>query len=270
MSIHPAAIVHPDAILGEGVEIGPYAVIEGAAQIGDGCVIQSHAVIGANVVIGRENLIGYGCLIGGDPQDFAFKPEIRSSVHIGDRNRIRDHATIHRGTTEGSTTIVGNDCYLMGGVHLAHNVALGNNVVIANNALLGGYVKVADRAFIGGGAVFHQHARVGRLAMIQGLAGFSKDVPPFTIGAEINTVAGLNVVGLRRAGFSAEIRNEIKAAFRLIYLSGLNVKQALQAASERTWGAEAHSFIEFITAAKQRGICGLLRMSARSAGESGE
>lgn len=257
--IHPTAIIHPDARLAAGVSVGPYAVIEGAAVIGEGCEIQAHAIVGAHVTMGRENVIGYGAVIGGEPQDFAFRPQIRSEVRIGDRNRIREYCTIHRGTAEGSATTVGNDCFLMGGSHLAHNVSLGNKVILANNALLGGHVHVEDGVFIGGGCVFHQHIRVGRLAIAQGASAFSKDIPPFTLAAERNTVAGLNVIGLRRAGLSVEERMEAKEAFKLLYRSGLNIRQALEAASSRKWGNTGKEFFQFVAAAKKRGICGLLR-----------
>lgn len=256
--IHRTAVIHPDAQLGTDVIVGPYAVIEGAAQIGDRCEIQAHAVIGAHVEMGSDNLIGYGAIIGGDPQDFAFRPEIRSLVRIGNGNKIREYATIHRGTHEGTSTIVGDHCFLMAGAHLAHNCVLGNNVIIANNSLLGGHVHVGDRVFVGGGCVFHQFVRVGRLVICQGLSAFSKDIPPFTTAAERNTVAGLNVVGLRRAGFSAEQRVKIKEAFGLLYRKGLNTTQALAAARELTLGAEAREFFEFVAEAKKRGICDLL------------
>ena len=196
--LHPTALIHRDAQLGAGVTVGPYAVIEGAARIGDGCVIQAHAIIGAHVVMGRENLIGYGAIIGGEPQDFAFQPSVKSEVHIGDGNKIREYATIHRGTAEGSATVVGSGCFLMAGAHVAHNCHVGDHVVIANNALLAGHVAVGERAFIGGGCVFHQFVRIGRLAICQGGAAFSKDLPPFTTGTGLNSVAGLNSVGLRR------------------------------------------------------------------------
>ena len=127
---------------------------------------------------------------------------MQSEVRIGDGNRIREYCTIHRGTSHDSATVVGSHCFLMAGAHLAHNVRLGDRVILANNALLGGHVIVEDRVFIGGGCVFHQHIRVGRLAICQGASAFSKDVPPFTIAAERNGVAGLNVVGLRRAGLT--------------------------------------------------------------------
>ncbi len=253
--IHPTAIIHQDASLANDVQVGPYAVIEGAATIGAGCHIQAHAIVGAHVVMGERNVIGHGAIIGGDPQDFAFNPDIRSEVRIGNDNRIREHCTIHRGTTDGSATIVGDHCFLMAGAHLGHNVQLGSHVIIANNSLLGGHVVVEDRVFIGGGCVFHQHMRVGRLAICQGLSGFGKDIPPFTTAARINGIAGLNVIGLRRSGLNADQRAEIKAAFALLYRSGHNVAQALAAARERTWSPEAQGFWDFIAAAKKRGVC---------------
>ncbi|MDR3401360.1 MAG: acyl-ACP--UDP-N-acetylglucosamine O-acyltransferase [Chthoniobacter sp.] len=265
--IHPTAVIHPDAVLGTNVTIGPYAVIEGAAKIGDGCEIQAHAVIGAHVEMGCGNLIGYSAVIGGDPQDFAFKPQVRSTVRIGDGNKIREYCTIHRGTTDHSATSVGHGCFLMAGAHLAHNVSLGDHVIIANNALLGGYVQVAERVFIGGGCVFHQHIRIGRLAICQGGSAFSKDIPPFTTAAERNGIAGLNVVGLRRAGMPAATRAEIKEAFALLYRRGLNTTQALAAAKGKSWGAEAQSFFDFVAAAKKRGVCDFLASRGGGAAE---
>jgi UDP-N-acetylglucosamine acyltransferase len=256
--LHPTAVIHPDAQLGVNVIVGPYAVIEGAARIGDRCEIQAHAVIGAHVEMGSDNVIGYGAILGGDPQDFAFQPKIRSGVQIGNGNKIREYATIHRGTHEGTFTVVGDACFLMAGAHLAHNVVLGSHVIVANNTLLGGHVQVGDRVFIGGGCVFHQFVRVGRLAICQGLSAFSKDIPPFTTAAERNGIAGLNVVGLRRAGFSAEQRAAIKEAFALLYRRRLNTAQALAAVRELALGAEAREFFDFVAAAKKRGICDLI------------
>ena len=252
---HPTAIIHPDAILADDIEIGPCAVIEGAARIGAGCVIHAHAVIGAHVIMGERNEVGHGAIIGGDPQDFAFKKTTQSRVEIGNDNRIREYATIHRGTGEGSATVVGDHCFLMAGAHLGHNVRLGSHVIIANNSLLGGHVVVEDRVFIGGGCVFHQHMRVGRLAICQGASAFGKDIPPFTIAAERNSIAGLNVVGLRRAGFDAAQRAGIKAAFTLLYRSRMNVTQALAAAADREWSPEGRAFWDFVGAAGKRGLC---------------
>lgn len=264
--IHPTAIIAPEARLGDNVTIGAYAVIEGPSEIGAGCTIQAHAILSGRVVLGRENFIGYGAVIGGYPQDLGFKPETKSEVRLGERNRIREHCTIHRGSKDGGATTVGDDCYLMAGSHLGHDVRLGNRVIAANNALLGGHVQVADHVFLGGGSVFHQHIRVGRLVITQGNSGFSKDIPPYTVGAEINIIAGLNVVGMRRAGFSSEQRREVKRAFALLYQTGLNVRQALTAAAEQEWGPEAQAFFEFVSGAGKRGVCALLQ----SGGATGE
>jgi UDP-N-acetylglucosamine acyltransferase len=255
VNIHPTAVIHPRAQLGERVSVGPFAVIEEGAILGDGCVIHAHAVIGGSVAMGKDNTVGHGAILGGDPQDFAFKPDVRSRVSIGDGNRIREYVTVHRGTTEGSETRIGDACFLMVGAHLAHNVRLGDAVVMANNTLLGGYVEVADRVFIGGGCVFHQYIRIGRLAICQGASAFSKDIPPFVIAAGRNGVAGLNVVGLRRAGIDPAGRAEIKRAFDLLYRSGRNAAQARAAAESAEWTATGRDFWDFVAAAKKRGLC---------------
>jgi len=261
--IHPTAIIDSTARLGANVRVGAYALVEAGAEIGDGCEIQAHAVIGGYVRMGRENLIGNGAIIGGDPQDFSFSSSIKSEVRIGDRNKIREYCTIHRGSKDGGVTSVGDECFLMGGVHLAHDVKIGNHVVIANNSLLAGYVQVEDRVFIGGGCVFHQFVRVGRLSICQGISGYGKDLPPYVIGAEINGIAGLNVIGLRRAGFTGDERKEVKDAFSLLFRSGLNVSQALEEAGKRIWGEKTQPFWDFVASAKKRGLCALLRTNTQ-------
>lgn len=267
--IHPTAVIDSDAQLGVNVRVGPYAVIEGAARIEDDCVIQAHAVIGAHVIIGPNNLVGYGAVLGADPQDLNFNPATNSFVRIGAGNKIREYCTIHRGASEGAATMVGDGCFLMAGAHLGHDVQLGDGVILANNVLLGGHVEIGDRVFIGGGTVVHQYTKIGRLAICQGLSGFSKFVPPFVMAAQVNGVAGLNVVGLRRAGFDPRQRAEIKAAFDLLYRRGLNVSQALAAADEQSWGQEASEFWSFVRAAGKKGICDLIstRMGGESEGE---
>ena len=265
--IHPTAVIHPAAQIDPDTEIGAYVCIEGPAIVGPGCVIEAHAVLTGEVQLGSKNRIGHGAVIGGWPQDFSFEPSTVSGVRIGDGNTIREHCTIHRGTTVGSSTVVGDGCYLMAGSHLGHNARLGNHVVLANNVLLAGYVEMGDNVFAGGGSVFHQHMRVGRGAMTQGNSGFGKDLPPFTMAAEVNWVVGINVIGLRRSGITAAERAEIKAAFKLLYVSGLNVTQALAAAAERTWGPCAAEFFEFVAASQKRGICGYKRTQAVGDGE---
>lgn len=267
MKIHPTAVIDPGATLGADVEVGAFSLIGPAAVIGDRCVIQSHVVIEGEVRLGRENKIGHGAIVGGPPQDLGFKAETRSWVEIGDENIIREHCTIHRGTAPESATMIGSGNFLMAGVHVGHNCQIGNGTVIANNCLLAGYVRIGDRAFLGGGSVYHQFTRVGRLTMAQGISGFGKDIPPFLIAEQRNRIAGLNVIGLRRAGFRAEEREEIKRAFKLLYCSGLNTRQAVARAREMTWSGPGREFFDFVAEAGPRGIVPYRRTAAEEAGE---
>jgi UDP-N-acetylglucosamine acyltransferase len=268
MKIHPTAMVDSSATLAEDVEIGPYAVVGGEVTLGAGCVIQAHAVLESKVTMGAGNFIGYGAVIGAPPQDFAHKAEISSEVRIGDNNRIREYVTIHRGTKEGTATTVGSGCFIMVGSHLGHNVSISDNVIITNNCLLAGYVDVGESAVLGGGSVFHQFMRIGRRAMIAGSSSFNKDVPPFVTANFRNLLVGVNVVGLRRGGFGPETRMEIKRAFKLIYRSGLRVREALAEADRTSWGTEAREFFDFIRNSK-RGTCTSNRL-AEADGTGGE
>ena len=263
--IHPTAIVDPKAKVGEGAEIGPFSILGPKVTVGNDTIIQSHVVLEGEVAIGRGNFVGHGAVIGAPPQDVSFSPERKTKVEIGDNNIIREYCTIHRGTADGSATIVGNKNFLMAGAHIGHNCVIGNNVVIANNCLLAGYVRVDDGAFLGGGSTFHQFMHIGRLVMVQGSSAFGKDLPPFVIAAERNFVFGLNIVGMRRAGLSARDRKEIKEAFTLIYLSGLNTSQALDKAKTMAFGAPAREFLDFIATSKKRGICPLKRGASDAA-----
>src|SRR5947199_7067287 len=225
--------------------------------IGDKTIVQSHVVIEGDVTMGTDNFIGHGAIIGAPPQDLSFSPERKTKVEIGNDNIIREYCTIHRGSSEGSATKIGDKNFLMTGAHVGHNCEIGSGVIIANNCLLAGHVRVDDGAFLGGGSTFHQHMHVGRLVMVQGSSAFGKDLPPFVIAAERNSVFGINVIGLRRAGFSAQDRDEIKVAFKLLYLSGLNISQALEKAATTKFGAPAREFLDFVANAKKRGICPL-------------
>lgn len=261
MKIHPTAIVSPSAVLGDDVEIGPHAIIGDDVTIGSGCVVQAHAFIEKNVTMGEGNFIGYGCVIGAAPQDFAYTPGIHSEVRIGDRNRFREYVTVHRGTKEGTATTVGSDCFLMVGTHLGHNVSLANHVIITNNCLLAGYVDVGEGAVLGGGSVFHQFMRIGRRAMIAGSSSFNKDIPPFVTANFRNLLVGINAIGLRRSGFPSEVRMEIKRAFKLVYRSGLSVRDGLAEAKKSEWGAEVQEFFAFIASSK-RGTCTANRLAS--------
>ena len=255
MSIHPTAIVDAGAELGVGVEIGPYAVIGDRTHLGDGCRIGPHAVILPYTRLGARCRVHAHAVLGDLPQDLSFQ-DAETFVEIGPECDIREGVTIHRGTKPGSSTTVGRGCLLMVNSHLGHNVHLGEQVILANGVLLAGHVHVGDRAFLSGNVVVHQFTRIGRLALLSGGSGIGKDVPPFCITAGIarNRIAGLNVIGLRRAGFTVEQRRQVKRAFDLVYRSGLNVKQALEALRAEFAEGPATEWTAFIEGSR-RGLC---------------
>lgn len=261
--IHPTAVVAEDAQLGAAVKVGPYAVIESGAVLGDGCIVEAHAFIGRYVRMGADNTVGVGAVLGGNPQDLRFNPATESYVRIGNGNQFREHCTLHRGSQPGGETIVGDGNFLMVGVHLGHDVRLGNKTVLANGVMLGGHVVVDDGVFFGGGTAVHQFVRIGKLAITQGHSSLSKDLPPFLMASELNSVVGLNVVGLKRAGFSPDQRSEVKEAFSWVYRRGYNLAQALELARSRHWGVEADCFWSFVQKTGKRGICGWRGRRAR-------
>jgi UDP-N-acetylglucosamine acyltransferase len=251
--IHPMAVVDPAVDLGAEVQVGPYAIIEAGCVIGDYCEVRAHAMLCKGTLIGPRNQIGYGAVIGAEPQDFGYKGA-RTWVEIGSGNKIREYVTIHRATVEGTATSIGNDNFLMGGVHVGHDVEIGDRTIMANNVLLAGHVQVEDGAFLGGATIVHQNTRIGRLAITRGGTRLGKDVPPYFMATDTNEVSGINRIGLRRAGFSHETRRSIQAAFELLYRSNLNTTQALEELSNKFRTPEIAHLVEFIRASK-RGIC---------------
>ena len=253
--IHPTAIIHPDAQIAGDVDIGPFVVIEGAARIASGCRVDAHAQLVGEVQMGEGTSIGRAAIIGEAPQDLSFKRGTRSGVEIGKNCIIREHVTIHRSSTEGGMTRIGDGNYLMVGVHLGHDVALGEGNILANAALLAGHVTVGNQTFIGGGAVFHQFLRIGDSCVIQGNGSFSQDIPHYCRAQRMNRLVGLNVVGLRRQGFSAEGRSELKRLFALLFASDFNMNQAVAEARKTQWTPEAARLLEFVEAPSKKGIC---------------
>jgi UDP-N-acetylglucosamine acyltransferase len=228
VSIHPLAVVNPEARLGVGVTVGPFATIEADVELGDFCTVASGAVIKAGVSAGCHNEFGEHVVIGGGPQHVARPAEI-GRVVIGDHNVFREHATIHRAMKPAAVTSVGNHNYVMAGAHFGHDAVVGNNCIFANAALLGGHVTVEDRAFISGAVAVHQFCRVGRLAMVGGHARVVQDVPPYMLlDGQTSCVVGLNIVGLRRSGHTAEDITELKAAYRAVYRRGLPWREVLE------------------------------------------
>jgi len=253
--IHPTALIHPSAILDPSVEVGPYVIIDGPAQIAADCRIEAHAQIVGRVIIGEQSVIGRASVIGGEPQDLGFKPDTDSGVIMGPRNVIREHVTIHRSSKPGGATRLGEGNFLMVGAHLAHDVVLGDKNILANACLLAGHIQVGNNTFIGGGAVFHQFIRIGDSCVIQGNGGFGRDIPHFCAAQRINRITGLNIIGLRRQGYTAEQRSTIKELFHLLFCSGKNLSQAVAAALDRQWPQPAARLLEFVTAPSKRGIC---------------
>lgn len=251
-SIHPTALVSPEAHIAEGVRIGPFAVIEGPVSIAENCEIAGHALIQGRVTIASGTRIGWGSVIGADPQDLHFDPQTESGVEIGENNTLREYVTIHRGSQAGGMTRIGANNFLMTGVHLAHDVQMGDHNVLANNVLLAGHICVGDRCFLGGGSVFHQFIHIGDFAIAQGNAAISQDIPPYCMAHGNNLLAALNVIGLKRAGFSPEQRAEIKRAFRLL-LEG-NRQVALQQAELIAWSDSAKVLVNAVKHPSRKGI----------------
>lgn len=262
MTIHPTAVVNPGAEISDDVEIGPYAVIEDNVKIGPRVKIWASAYICRFTEIGEDSEIHMGAVIGHLPQDIAFRKK-KTRLIVGKRNIIREYVTIHRGTHEGSETVIGDDNLFMGFVHIGHNCRLGNNIVIANGSMLGGYAEVQDRAFISVSALVHQFVRIGAIAMLAAQMRAIKDVPPYMLAKGEATVYGLNVTGLRRAGFSQETRIKIKRAHDILYKSGYRLSQAIEELEKTNPGEEVQRFIDFLKGKSKRGICSHITRKGR-------
>ncbi len=227
MSIHPLAVVSPHAELGNNVRIGPFCVVEAGVVLGDNCNLLGRVTIKSGTVLGKDNVVMEGAVLGGMPQHIHM-PEHPGTTEIGDGNVFRENVTVHRALAAGHVTRIGNCCLFMVNTHTAHDCIVHDNVVLTNNTMLGGHVEVGQRAYLGGGAAVHQFCRIGRLAMIGGMARVTQDVPPFVmLDGDTAMVVGLNRVGLRRAGFTTTEMLDIKSAYRVIYRSGLMWQELL-------------------------------------------
>ena len=248
------ARVHPDAVVGQGVAIGEYAIVEEDVVIGAGCRLEPYVYVKRWTTIGERNEISSGTVLGTDPLDKNFRGE-RSYLRVGDGNIIREHYTVSRGTQPESVTEIGDSNYIMTSGHIAHNCKIGNNCVIASCALVAGHVQVEDQAFISGGVVIHQYSKIGRLAMIGGNSRVNSDVPPYFLYSDFNVSAkGLNLIGLRRAGFSKEEIGALKSAYRILYRSGLKLEEALGRIGAELDTEHTRHLVRFIRSSK-RGIC---------------
>ena len=268
IQIHPTAIVSPHAELADGVVIGPFSIVDENVTVGRNTVLRPFVHLCPYTRIGEDAVIFEDAVIGPEPQDHAFKGET-SWVFVGNRSVIRENVTIHRASGEGNVTSVGDDCLIMEGVHLGHNVQISDSVTISSKSGLAGYVKIGRGTVIGGMSGFHQFVRVGSFCMIGGASRVAQDVAPFLLvnGAEACRVYSLNVIGLRRNKFSSERRLEIKRAYRKIYHSGLPMREALaELEKQDAKSADIEEIIRFFKEGdKKRGFC---PWPASSAGKS--
>jgi UDP-N-acetylglucosamine acyltransferase len=255
-TIAPTAVIAKTAKIGRNVRIGHYAIVEDHAEIGDGCVLSPHAIVKRFAILKENVFVDSFAVVGGDNQDRKFDPSVTSGVIIGANTQIREGVTIHRASHEGEYTKVGANCLLMGNSHIAHDCILGDNVIVANGALLAGHIIAKSNCILSGGAAFHQFIRIGEYCMVSGNAAIAHDVPPFIMALERNIVKGLNVIGIRRAGFTNEDLQDLKNLYRLILATRGNVNELAEQVKKA--GEYGHSragqiFLKFFEEKSLRG-----------------
>lgn len=255
--IHPTAIIAPGAEFGTGVSIGPYCVIGAGVCLSNNVRLHSHVVIDGNTALGDGCEVFSFATLGLPPQDLKFKGE-PSRVEIGAGTVFREHATVHGGTAGGGLlTVVGSNCLVMVGAHIAHDCHVGNNVVMANNATLGGHVHVGDFAVLGGLAGVHQYVRIGHHAMVGGLSGVENDVIPYgSVMGNRAYLSGLNIIGLKRRGFSRDDIHALRAAYRLMFAEEGTMSERIQDVAEMfKQNAPVMEIVHFIRADSSRAVC---------------
>jgi UDP-N-acetylglucosamine acyltransferase len=263
--IDPTAIVHPTCELDEGVRVGPYSVLGEGVRMGKGTVIGPHVVIGEWTTIGENSRVFQFASVGAPPQDLGYKGE-KTEVVIGNNNTIREFVTIHRGTVKDKRkTVCGNNNLFMNYVHIAHDCIIGDNVIVANAATLAGHVTIEDHAIVGGLVPVHQYVRIGSYCIIGGASAVSKDVPPYVMAVGNRAhLYGLNMVGLKRKGFSREAIEEIKKSYNVLFRSHLGLSGAVERLKKELPGSvHAGKFIKFIENSKR----GLMRERVKKRGE---
>lgn len=255
--IHPTAAVAPSAVIGEGCRIGPACVVGPHVVLDPGVELISHVVVDGHTRLGTGVTVYPFATIGMAPQDLKYKGE-PTRCEIGARTLVREHATIHRGSVGGAgVTRVGADCMIMAVAHVAHDCTLNDRVIIANNVMLGGHVEIGDTVFVGGGTAIHQFVRIGRQAVIGGMSGVEADVIPYgsAMGNRARMV-GLNLIGLKRRGFSRAQIHALRGAFRLLFKEpGVFSDRLEQVAARWPEDAQVAEILAFIKAPSRRGLC---------------
>jgi UDP-N-acetylglucosamine acyltransferase len=255
--VHPTAVVDANVEFGADIEIGPGCVIGPAVKLGDRTKLIAHVYVESHTELGKDNTVYPFVGLGGAPQDLSYQGEPTKLV-IGDNNVIREHATLHRGTVRGrAVTTIGNNCLIMGNCHVAHDCIVGNHVIMAQTATIGGHVQVGDFAFLGGLSGVHQHGRVGRHAFVGASALMTTDLIPF--GSAIGNHAhlgGLNVVGLKRRGFTRDQIHDLRAAYRLLFAEEGTFQERIEDCAE-LYAKNPHvmEIVDFVRADAARPLC---------------
>ena len=243
MRVHPTALVDPGAWLDSDVVVGPFCIIGPDVRIGKGTRLEANVHLYPGTTLGQECRVFAGAKLGGPPQDLKYRGE-KSFLIIGDRNIIREEVTIHRATGEGMATRIGNDNMLMAYCHVGHNCELGSHISMANQSGISGHVVIEDRVVISGMVGVHQYVRIGRLAIVGGFSKVVQDIPPFMrADGRPCEIVGLNVIGLRRAGMTPNVRSGLKQAYKLIYRSGLNLSQAIETVESEVDPSEERDYL---------------------------
>jgi UDP-N-acetylglucosamine acyltransferase len=252
--IHPTAVVDPKAIIAENVEIGPLCYVGPNVQIGDGTKLIAQCNVDGHTTMGENNTVHPFAALGQNAQDLGFEGG-ETYLDIGNGNTFREGFTVHCGTKPGTHTVIGNDCYFMNNSHVAHNCIIGNNVIMVNSSQLAGYVEVKDRAILSAYSAIHQFSRIGRLAMLSACSVFSQDIVPFVIAEGRNgIIRGINIIGCKRAGMSAETIKVLREVFKIYFRSGLNASNAVAKIKEELPQLpEVKEFLEFLATSK-RGV----------------
>jgi UDP-N-acetylglucosamine acyltransferase len=224
--LHATAVVSAEVELGEDVVVGPYVVLEGRVRLGAGCVVRPYVHLCGPLTMGRGNIIYTGSVLGERPQHLKYNDE-PTSLEIGDHNTFREHVTVHRGTSQAWTTRIGSHNFFMAHSHVAHDCQIGNRCILANGALIGGHCTLGDNVYLSGNCAVHQYIRIGRLALLSGCSATTKDIPPFIIQQNIDTVVGINVVGMRRAGMTKDQIDGVRHAYHILFRKGYVLPEAL-------------------------------------------
>jgi UDP-N-acetylglucosamine acyltransferase len=251
--IHPTAVISPEAELAADVVVGPYVVIEGRVRIGPGCVLRPHVHLCGPMTMGAGNVVFTGSVLGERPQHLKYNDE-PTGLEIGEHNIFREHVTVHRGTTQSWMTRIGSHNFFMAHSHVAHDCQIGNRCIFANGALLGGHCTLGDNVFLSGNSAVQQFVRIGRLAFLSGCSTSTKDIPPFIMQQNCDTVVGINLVGMRRAGMPTEQIDGVRKAYRILFREGLSLPAAVARLEQELGSIDAVK--ELITFIRQghRGI----------------